>query len=102
PASPRATGGGTKRFEISAALGDREAVSSGSASFGPRATRAGNSASPFHVESLLGRCMGDAALCRKILHSFSTRGPQQRVAVEQSLAVGDLTALAEAAHSLKG
>jgi PAS domain S-box-containing protein len=63
---------------------------------------AANAESPFHVASLLGRCMGDAALCRKILHSLADRGPQQRVAVEQSLAAGDLTALAEAAHSLKG
>ena len=70
--------------------------------FGRRAVRSADGESPFHLESLLGRCMGDVELCRKILHSFSEHGPQQRKAIERSLASGDLAALAEAAHSAKG
>ncbi len=70
--------------------------------FGRRSVRDADGESPFHLESLLGRCMGDVELCRKILHSFSEHGPQQRKAIERSLASGDLAALAEAAHSAKG
>ena len=58
--------------------------------------------SPFNLENLLGRCMGDVELCRRILHSLCDRGPQQLATIERSLAGGDLAGLAEVAHSIKG
>jgi PAS domain S-box-containing protein len=101
-AAPRATANGLKENGASSMPADTAWATAGNASSDRRTGRGANAESPFHVESLLGRCMGDVALCRKILRSLSDRGPQQRVAVEQSMAAGDLTALAEAAHSLKG
>ena len=101
-AAPRATADSVKESGTSSMQAETESAVADDASSYRRAAREANAESPFHVESLLGRCMGDVALCRKILRSLSDRGPQQRVAVEQSMAAGDLTALAEAAHSLKG
>jgi PAS domain S-box-containing protein len=83
-------------------LDEMESDSSDEWSYGRRTARGSNAELPIHIESLLGRCMGDVELCRKILHSFADRGPQQRTAVERALASGNLTALGGAAHSLKG
>ncbi len=57
---------------------------------------------PLHVESFLERCLGDAEFCQRILQQFAERSPAQRGAIDQALAASDATALASAAHALKG
>jgi PAS domain S-box-containing protein len=100
--APAESAAGATEIGAPPALDEMESDSPDEWSYGRRTARGSNANLPIHIESLLGRCMGDVELCRKILQSFADRGPQQRTAVERAVASGNLTALGGAAHSLKG
>jgi HPt (histidine-containing phosphotransfer) domain-containing protein len=57
---------------------------------------------PIEIASLLDRCMNDAIFCGEVLAKFTQRAPKQLATLEQALAAGNSTELAEMAHTIKG
>jgi len=57
---------------------------------------------PIDVDSLLERCVNDAAFCRRILEKFSGRVETQLGEIQQAVAAHDPAELKMKAHALKG
>jgi two-component system sensor histidine kinase/response regulator len=56
----------------------------------------------FDENALIERMMGNQQLARLVVHAFLLDVPQQLVALEQALAMGDARTSARAAHSIRG
>ena len=57
---------------------------------------------PFDIESLLKRCLGNAAFAAELLKEFEATGPQRILELQATLSGMDFVAVANHAHSLKG
>jgi HPt (histidine-containing phosphotransfer) domain-containing protein len=58
-------------------------------------------ACPFHLESLLDRCLGDARLCTLLLQKFAARAADQMTAIQRAARAGNGAELVLHAHTLK-
>ena len=56
----------------------------------------------FHLAELLDRCLGDHALVRSVLETFSSRAVEYLVQIEHALETGHAESVVSAAHALKG
>ncbi len=61
-----------------------------------------NGASPFHLESLLHRCLGDATFCAMILQKFANRSGDLLSRLARTAESGNAAEIALQAHTLKG
>ncbi len=67
----------------------------------PSSDAAGD-ASPFQRDALLEHCLGDTHFCCEILRTFADRAERQRAELDEAVAAGDLEALVQRAHAIKG
>jgi CheY-like chemotaxis protein len=77
-----------------------EQVETASSETAEAAAPTGSSA--FHLDSLLHRCLGDAAFCSVILQKFADRSADQLAAISRAIESNNTTELALHAHTLKG
>jgi HPt (histidine-containing phosphotransfer) domain-containing protein len=57
---------------------------------------------PFHLVSLLGRCLGDGEFCGALLARFPERSIELVAALDASATGGSAADLARQAHAIKG